>query len=701
MKHHTLKNFALLSPALGVWLLASCGPGTRGGEGIRVTDTISEEKFALMLEHGKRVSYQRGMDQRSGFYMNNASVEDLGAFSVEFQAGSPWVEWALWNPADQSGVGAEKLRDEALAVVDRFQDQLGVSANELKPSDVPVVDVSGKIMALSFERFVNDVRLRDAYVQVFFFRGDDDLYYLREIVNRSGGQVQPSNEGKAAPTLANLHEITGRDDLVPVNEIPLIVASEDGNGGIEALMATEFIVDDVVQDDRYSITVAHGDGRVLEAYSHKFSADRVAVQSQVYDRTYLDGALTEKTLPLANLTVSGTSATSDLDGSIAADLKGAGTATLRSTRVLVSNSGSNTPLTIPVTVDAEAKTNAADENQLRAVNTYVATHRINKFVRQQVNVQEVPFLESVTPVRINVSGSCNAYYTGQDGSINLFAAGNGCANLALVNDVLYHEWGHALDDNMGRQVGITDGAFSEGIGDILSAYYTSSSTMAPGFFLNSNRGIRQLQNTARYPENRGEVHAEGTIIGGAFWDLRVGLIAKHGQTRGAYLAENYFLRHLLTTDAYLDSYRAVLRLDDTDGNPDTQSPNHCVINKAFAAHGLATAENCTDDPLAEVFPLDASIHVAVQSEANGDAILMASSEKAVQFGLCLGDRNSCATSGKIDVEFKLEGAAADKSRNFFVASQSMPLTDLALITGIAKDADGKVIGARTMKIVSK
>ncbi len=118
--------------------------------------------------------------------------------------------------------------------------------------------------------------------------------------------------------------------------------------------------------------------------------------------------------------------------------------------------------------------------------------------------------------------------------------------------------------------------------------------MGTGFFVGKEQGIRSLENKKSYPRDKGEVHDEGLIIGGAFWDLRKALITRYGERRGADKASYYFYRHLLAADSYLDSSTLVLALDDDDANPATRSPNYCLIVEAFKAHGLSSENSCKD-----------------------------------------------------------------------------------------------------------
>jgi len=272
-----------------------------------------------------------------------------------------------------------------------------------------------------------------------------------------------------------------------------------------------------------------------------------------------------------------------------------------------------------------------------------------------VSENEVSLLENGVDMRINYRGNCNAYYVNK--TITLFAAGNGCDNMAFVNDVNYHEWGHGYDDFTGVRGGITDGAFSEATGDIISAYLTESSNMAPGFNVGQERGIRQLNNQRTYPESvTDSVHTDGLIVGGAFWDMRKALVERYGRIRGSEKAERYFFRHMLVTDSYLKSYENVLKLDDDDNNPATQSPNYCLITKAFANHGLATGGNCEDDVKSLAYGEDSSIAFAVFEENTNKVKIHASAKGATSILVCKSNVESCDSQDKFeDVGLEFNG----------------------------------------------
>jgi hypothetical protein len=282
----------------------------------------------------------------------------------------------------------------------------------------------------------------------------------------------------------------------------------------------------------------------------------------------------------------------------------------------------------------------------------------------------------------------------------LYKEGKGCANMALLNDVIYHEWGHALDDHVGRNPGIRDPAFSEGLADVVSAFYNNDPAIAPYFVFDDPAPIRNLTETRNYPDDIGPMHYEGGIIASTFWELRQGFIERYGPTRGAHVASRLFFRHLLPVDSYHESYAAVLRVDDDDGNPATPGPNHCLINTVFARHGLATAEHC-EDSLDSVTPPVTSVHMALLDagpEENAVHIL-ASAPTAEAMALCLGPRMLCdANKGSW---IKLQEIGRHSERAFFMSTSPLLLPSLTQVTLLRLTSLGELVEIRELKIFAK
>jgi len=192
-------------------------------------------------------------------------------------------------------------------------------------------------------------------------------------------------------------------------------------------------------------------------------------------------------------------------------------------------------------------------------------------------------------VNVNIDDSCNAFWDGT--SINFFkrSAPDDCNNTVYVSDVVYHEWGHGLNDRLylalGSLTGMNNGALHEGMADVLATLMEDDSELGQGFYISTPVGIRNVDNTNRYPEdNSGEVHNDGLIIGGAFWDLRqlVGLstaeqlshFAKYGLPDGGNKVafQTYFIETLVA--------------DDDNGDLSDGTPHWNEIITAFNLHGI-------------------------------------------------------------------------------------------------------------------
>jgi len=190
---------------------------------------------------------------------------------------------------------------------------------------------------------------------------------------------------------------------------------------------------------------------------------------------------------------------------------------------------------------------------------------------------------------------CNAWYNPRSGTLNFLETGKSddgelnCENSSHIADVIYHEWGHALDDSFG---GIQDSAFSEAIGDITSFMQTGDSRLAPGFFKGQKRPIRDANVLKVYPKDRSKnPHAEGLIVGGAWWEVFTKFREIYGDEEGRDKMANVFYRHIAHSRSYLESYQGALVVDDDDGDLSNCTPHMCLFNQAFARRGLTPTDD--------------------------------------------------------------------------------------------------------------
>ena len=200
-------------------------------------------------------------------------------------------------------------------------------------------------------------------------------------------------------------------------------------------------------------------------------------------------------------------------------------------------------------------------------------------------------LDYPLPTNIDVSGSCNAFYNGS--SINFFNAGGGCNPTSYVADVVYHEYGHGINDKYYQSVGANwnNGAMHEGYADIWALGITESPILGIGFFQNNPNGFvrRYDQNIKVYPQDLvGEVHADGEIIAGCWWDYGQiindvqGMMELFTATYDAGLTGPTGSEGVLFTDILLEA----LTQDDNDGNLSNGTPNMIAILTAFDMHGI-------------------------------------------------------------------------------------------------------------------
>ncbi|MCX4244123.1 DUF4215 domain-containing protein [Paraliomyxa miuraensis] len=197
------------------------------------------------------------------------------------------------------------------------------------------------------------------------------------------------------------------------------------------------------------------------------------------------------------------------------------------------------------------------------------------------------WLDQNLDVNVNLNGSCNASSNGD--AIFFLRANGSCQNTARLADVVYHEVGHSVHhQSVLEGVGAFESALSEGVSDYLAATIVDDSGMGRGFF-HSNDPLRELNPVGtewHWPEDTGEAHHEGQIIGGTLWDLRTALQAKLGGPAGVQHTDMIYYEATRRAVDIPSMYPEALVYDDDDGNLANGTPNGCEINEAFELHGL-------------------------------------------------------------------------------------------------------------------
>ncbi|MBA3460598.1 MAG: hypothetical protein H0T46_11585 [Deltaproteobacteria bacterium] len=271
------------------------------------------------------------------------------------------------------------------------------------------------------------------------------------------------------------------------------------------------------------------------------------------------------------------------------------------------------------------------------LSAFVFTSTAKAYTRANLN-PNLAWLNEAIPVVVNEASTCNAYSTGDD--IHFYKATQPsttgqpvrqCQNTARLSDVVYHEFGHSLHANsIIDGVGAFDGALSEGMSDMFSAFITDDHGMGRGFFM-SDAPLRDIgpSTPLRWPDDlTGEVHDDGEIVGGAMWTLKKAFVAQYGAEVGNAKARKVFYGALQRSVDIPTTFAEVLVADDDDGNISNGTPNMCLINNAFGTHGLADPQVTLGltPPARDNFTISMTINPPAGSEACANAATVQTAE---------------------------------------------------------------------------
>lgn len=226
------------------------------------------------------------------------------------------------------------------------------------------------------------------------------------------------------------------------------------------------------------------------------------------------------------------------------------------------------------------------------------------------------------PTNVDVTGAtCNAFYDGS--SINFYAEGGDCYSMANIGDVVWHEYGHGINDNFYTDNGsaFINGGMNEGYADFWAFSISQDPILADGYdMLAPTEPIRRYDVDRKvYPVDLvGQVHADGEIIAGAWWDTYVLLGNDMGLTTQLF-AEAYPGLQANTPNgnegqAFRDVLIDVLQADDNDADITNGTPNGQAIVDAFALHGitLISGFDLLHTPMADQ-PANSGITISAQS----------------------------------------------------------------------------------------
>lgn len=405
-------------------------------------------------------------------------------------------------------------------------------------------------------------------------------------------------QGRAATELRRDLGLTNAPVGEAGDEVVLPLIAEDGVLGYR--VARPVMIDGGA-DGRYLAYADVATGAVLAVHQLNTYASGT-VRYKTVDR-HPDRPRIDRPAPRTHVMVEGTPQTTAPDGSVSwgAEInQSITTAVIGDLVTIVNKVSAEGPLAATQVLLApggaavwDASATELDDAQ---VNAFISTNLVKDFVLRSID-PNMPKLGEQMTVNVNIGQECNAFFDGK--AINFFQSSMKCQNTGLLQDVVFHEFGHALHTaEIIEGVGAFDGAMSEGASDFLAATMTNDSGMGRGFFYGDTplREMDPADTEHRWPEDVKEIHYTGLIYGGAMWDLRKALIAAYGEAEGLRIVHKLYVGTLRRSTDTPSTLIEALVEDDDDGNLDNGSPHECMIRDAFGRHGLRTTSGLVAAP---------------------------------------------------------------------------------------------------------
>ncbi|MFP4459727.1 MAG: FlgD immunoglobulin-like domain containing protein [Candidatus Zixiibacteriota bacterium] len=233
----------------------------------------------------------------------------------------------------------------------------------------------------------------------------------------------------------------------------------------------------------------------------------------------------------------------------------------------------------------------------------------------------------------------NAFWDGE--GIHMGRGGSGYDDFSYYAEIFYHEYTHGVTHFIypGELLPYNGqpGAIDEALSDYFACTITDDPNVGDGGLVPGGGMMRTMDNDLVFPDDwEDEVHADGRIMGGAFWDLRASIDTTWCDTLIHFARFAY-------PNTFDDFAWEVLIMDDDDGDLSNGTPHIMEIFNAFSRHGIGNFETrithvpyhdteITDMPyiieanIRSIFPLNSDsilVHYRLTGETSWSNITMA------------------------------------------------------------------------------
>ncbi|MCL3779215.1 hypothetical protein EMN47_02335 [Prolixibacteraceae bacterium JC049] len=498
---------------------------------------------------------------------------------------------------DFSTITNENVEQACLAFMQKYPLLFNMPLEEMALKGIQ--NYNGKFYVF-FEQSINEVKVVDSKLNFVIHETGKVMafgmnwFYADETESRA-----PKNQLSSGGIITTVHatfpsenynvtakNINARDSYVVVSR----------NGLRELVRCREFIVEGRSVAQKELIFVDVSSGAIVKRVNQIFDYSK-NVTGLVKPRLVGDDNRAVA-IPYLNLTINGNEYTTNSEGVID-DLQEAEsyevTTQLRGTYIKmtgVSETGSTDENTGNITL--------TDESRLGERNIFYHANKAREIITSvDPNFTAINVCFSAS---ISSSSHCNAYYNrraneNEVGNFVFHTAGSvgsySCHDFALSPSVIYHEYGHAINDYIFIQLGqegMNNETCQEGLADLFSALILDESEVGRDVYIDgAEQRIRNLDNSLRYPEDfrKTDGHYSGQILSGAFWDIKKA-IGKDAVARLSHFAKYAMPDDVNTRLAFSEWFLATMIADDNDGDLSTLSSNQNIIIDAFNAHGIGT-----------------------------------------------------------------------------------------------------------------
>jgi hypothetical protein len=393
--------------------------------------------------------------------------------------------------------------------------------------------------------------------------------------------------------------------------------------------------------------VVHIDGRVSmpgskskpERVVNRMGLDRPAeamvisgVVKSTVNEMYPYEASVELSLPMLFLPIPGGAVTTDVEGGFISNASGS-----QFTAVELAGSwstiytGGTTPQVGVQFEDGYNNVNLDALGNVKERSAYRSVTLMHEHMKE--HLPNFTGLDFSMTTNVDVEGECNAFYDGI--SVNFFDTGGGCNPTSLIADVVWHEYGHGINDYYYSSLGagFNNGAMNEGYADFWAMSLGDIAEIGKGFYTDNEDGIRKYDAEPKvYPEDLvGEVHADGEIICGAWYDTHLLMGGDWDATMSLFIDAYPGLQATVQNgnegQAYTDVLIDALQADDDDGDLSNGTPNAAAIVEGFDLHGISVFSYAEIDhapiefaPAEEVLIIEAETDIVFPYNLYYDAV---------------------------------------------------------------------------------